>query len=99
MRIRDWSSDVCSSDLGESVSDPELLARSSAAAPDDVASIVYTSGTTGNPKGVELTHRNLVEHTLNASAYPDLQKLTSQGKRRSEECSVGTACVSTCRSR
>jgi long-chain acyl-CoA synthetase len=28
--------------------------------PDDMASICYTSGTTGNPKGVILTHRNLV---------------------------------------
>ena len=27
--------------------------------PDDLASIVYTSGTTSLPKGVELTHRNL----------------------------------------
>ncbi|MFB3828360.1 MAG: AMP-binding protein [Bryobacteraceae bacterium] len=29
-------------------------------APDDVANIQYTSGTTGSPKGVLLTHRNLV---------------------------------------
>ncbi len=29
--------------------------------PDDIASIVYTSGTTGNPKGAILTHRSLIE--------------------------------------
>ena len=28
--------------------------------PDDVVNIQYTSGTTGSPKGVLLTHRNLV---------------------------------------
>lgn len=33
---------------------------SEAIAPDETASIVYTSGTTGTPKGVELTHRNLI---------------------------------------
>ena len=30
------------------------------AAPEDTAQLVYTSGTTGNPKGVILTHKNLV---------------------------------------
>ncbi|KAI7981036.1 hypothetical protein LOK49_Contig77G00012 [Camellia lanceoleosa] len=31
---------------------------------DDVATLVYTSGTTGNPKGVMLTHKNLL-HQIN----------------------------------
>jgi fatty-acyl-CoA synthase len=34
------------------------------ATPDDVANIQYTSGTTGSPKGVLLTHRNLVNNGL-----------------------------------
>ncbi|WP_329380972.1 long-chain fatty acid--CoA ligase [Streptomyces sp. NBC_01351] len=38
---------------------PELLARSEAVTPDADASIVYTSGTTGLPKGCRLTHANL----------------------------------------
>ena len=31
-------------------------------APDDIAELVFTSGTTGNPKGVILTHRNIVSN-------------------------------------
>jgi long-chain acyl-CoA synthetase len=30
--------------------------------PDDLAALIFTSGTTGTPKGVMLTHRNLVEN-------------------------------------
>jgi len=32
--------------------------------PDDTAVIIYPSGTTGNPKGVILTHRNLIANAL-----------------------------------
>ncbi len=34
--------------------------------PGDVCLVMYSSGTTGRPKGVMLTHANMVAHTLNA---------------------------------
>jgi acyl-CoA synthetase (AMP-forming)/AMP-acid ligase II len=33
---------------------------------DDNCLVLYSSGTTGHPKGVMLTHRNMVRHTVNA---------------------------------
>ncbi|MBX5440603.1 MAG: long-chain fatty acid--CoA ligase [Solirubrobacteraceae bacterium] len=42
--------------------DPEFDPDGSLAriAPDDVVTLIYTSGTTGPPKGVQLTHRNVM---------------------------------------
>lgn len=34
--------------------------------PDDVCLVMYSSGTTGRPKGVMLTHRNMIKHTVNS---------------------------------
>ncbi|MBR2871742.1 MAG: AMP-binding protein [Clostridia bacterium] len=40
----------------------EVLRRASMVKPDDVCNMQYTSGTTGFPKGVMLTHRNIVNN-------------------------------------
>ena len=53
--------------LGVAVSDEELDEHVATVHTDDLATIVYTSGSTGNPKGAELTHKNFVSITVAAS--------------------------------
>jgi long-subunit acyl-CoA synthetase (AMP-forming) len=49
----------------------ELEARWRSVGPDDLLTLIYTSGTTGPPKGVELTHANmLAELRAMAEALP-----------------------------
>ncbi|MEJ7585354.1 MAG: fatty acid--CoA ligase family protein, partial [Acidimicrobiales bacterium] len=44
--------------------------RAQPAGPDDLAALFYTSGTTGLPKGAELTHRSLIGGLVAAAALP-----------------------------
>src|SRR3989442_9581339 len=52
-------------ELGRDVTDAELDAAQRALTPEDVAYILYTSGTTSTPKGVQLQHRGLIENMWN----------------------------------
>lgn len=58
---------------GETVSDNELDERIAAVTKKDLCSIVYTSGSTAAPKGVEMTHEDYCTDAVNLPLYlPDI---------------------------
>jgi len=63
--------------LGLGVTDQEFELRSDEVTPSDVLLIQFTSGTTSFPKGVMLTHSNML---LNARAFGSRMKVSSQDR-------------------
>ena len=64
-------------EMGQEVSNEELEARQKSLDYDDVINMQYTSGTTGFPKGVMLTHYNLIG---NAYSVADCMKFTHKDR-------------------
>ncbi len=62
-------------EMGKKVTDEDLKARQDSLAPDDVINMQYTSGTTGFPKGVMLTHTNLIG---NAKSLGECMNLSAE---------------------
>ena len=53
-------------EFGSGITNEEVMTRAAAVTQDDLSTLVYTSGTTGQPKGCALTVRNLVSTVHNA---------------------------------
>lgn len=63
--------------FASNVSDEKLAARQASLHPDEVINMQYTSGTTGFPKGVMLTHNSILN---NAKFVGECQKFSSDDK-------------------
>ncbi len=75
-RFTTWADFVAAGAAYRAAHEAEVAARAGEVTPESPATILYTSGTTGNPKGVVLTHHNVLyeaQSTLEAAGLHEPQ--------------------------
>ncbi|MEI5097688.1 non-ribosomal peptide synthetase [Streptomyces sp. PmtG] len=70
VRAKEWHTGAFA--LIGDAADPDAPATSVEADPDDLAYVMFTSGSTGAPKGVKVTHRNVTRLMAETSALYDI---------------------------
>ncbi len=71
--VMSWASFLAAgADFADAWSDEDFRSAALEAQPHDVATVLYTSGTTGDPKGVMLTHNNVGSNVLAACMMLDI---------------------------
>ncbi|SPM37061.1 non-ribosomal peptide synthetase, partial [Mycobacterium rhizamassiliense] len=78
LRPRFDGCDVTVIDIADSADAAESSVAFTAPTADDIAYIIYTSGTTGTPKGVAVTHRNVIRLLEALDAELELGQVWSQ---------------------
>ena len=61
-------------ELGKKGNPADLEPLKAAVQPDDLLTLIYTSGTTGSPKGVMLTHDNILSNCRNSQRFVPVTK-------------------------
>ncbi len=64
--VHSWNEVLALGDAAAATAADDLAGRVAALSPDDTACIIYTSGTGGVPKGVMLSHRNIIDNCRGA---------------------------------